>query len=280
MKVVVIDRNKDFAIVVPTRSVESELAKGFLKAINETACLDPSIIMIESFGSEFHFSKVMNIGISQAFKMGSSAIALSNDDVRPLNKCWDSIMIERIKKDNLAYISPILVNEQGKVTGPVIVLPGYLKVLLFTTLYDVIPSWTFPFIRWINEITIKAAKSLRSSGSESFFGIVNTQPFSIFDSSALRELGGFDERFVNGAEDLDLALNAFSHGMKIGLDKTIKFVDIGSATIGKGGFNILYRSGKADRQRVENWKNLIRKYGRARYNSYIRNFPSRVLVYT
>ena len=57
MKVVVIDRNKDFAIVVPTRNIESKLAKGFLKAINETACLDPSIIMIESSGLEFLFQK-------------------------------------------------------------------------------------------------------------------------------------------------------------------------------------------------------------------------------
>ena len=280
MKIVVIDRNKDFAIVVPTRSVESELAKGFLKAIDETACLSPSVIMIESSGPEFHFSKVMNLGISEAFKIGSSVIALSNDDVRPLNKCWDSVMIERIKKDGLAYISPILVNEQGKVTGPVIALPGYLKVLLFTTFYDVIPSWTFPLIRWINEITIRADKSPKSSVSESFFGIVNTQPFSIFDSLALRELGGFDERFVNGVEDLDLALNAFSHGMKVGLDKSIKFLDMGSATIGKGGFSILYRSDKANRQRVENWKNLIRKYGRKRYNTYIRNFHSKIIVYT
>ena len=71
---------------MPTRSVESELAKGFLKAIYETACLNPTIIMIESSDPEFHFSKVMNLGISEAFKMGSSVVALSNDDVRPLNR--------------------------------------------------------------------------------------------------------------------------------------------------------------------------------------------------
>ena len=119
----------------------------------------------------------MNIGISEAFKIGTSVIALSNDDVRPLNKCWDIIMIERLEKDNLAYISPILVNEQGKVTGPIVVLPGYLKVLLFMTFYDVIPSWTFPLIRWINKFTMRAIKSPRSSLSNSFFGIVNTQLF-------------------------------------------------------------------------------------------------------
>lgn len=279
MKIVTITRDNDFVIVVPTRSVESELAKGFLKAVEETSCLNPSIIMIESSGPEFHFSKVMNIGISEAFKMSPSAIALSNDDVRPLTKCWDRIMIEKVRKDNLAYISPIFVNDKGRIVGPIVVMPSYLKVELFTTFYGVIPSQLFPFIRWLHKVTTRARVEYNSSSLNSFSGIVNTQPFSIFNSSSLKDIGGFDERFVNGVEDFDLALNTFSHGMKIGLDTSVKFLDIGSATIGKGGFSILYRPNKADKQKVENWRFLIKKYGRKKYNNYIESFFSKVIVY-
>ena len=150
-------------------------------------------------------------------------------------------------------------------------------MLLFTTFYDVIPLRLFPLIRWLNKITIRARIQSNSLGLSP--GIINTQPFSIFNAYALRELGGFDERFVNGVEDFDLALNTFSHGMNIGLDTTVKFLDIGSATIGKGGFSILYRSSKAEKQKVENWRYLIRKYGRKKYNTYIQSFNSKVIVY-
>jgi len=157
-------------------------------------------------------------------------------------------------------------------------MPSYLSAYLFTSLYGLIPSAAFPLIRALRSFYLgrraKAGTIQLGSGM-----LVNTQPFSVFKSDSLEELSGFDEKFVNGCEDLDLSLRVLEKGWKAVLDVDVAFEDIGSATVGKGGFTVLYdRRTKANVQQVNNWKLLIKKRGRAGYQSLLKQFMGMTLI--
>lgn len=241
-----------------------------MKDIKSTSYFNPSVIIIESSGMEFHFSKNMNKGIKYALEFDPKYIILSNDDVRPLETNWDFNLTKKLDENKLGYISPTLVNNRGNEVGPMIRLPSYNKVLLFTMFYSIIPRFAFPFIEKINNLSFDSEKKYRDNLNHMFYEIINSQPFSIFDSNLLNEIKGFDEHFENGCEDFDLSLRVYSRNFPIGLDQNTKFLDLGSATIGNGGFSILSnKTKKAEATQVKNWKTLIKKFGKMKYNSLV-----------
>jgi GT2 family glycosyltransferase len=271
-KITKISGNDDFIIIVPTRNLKNKIAIDFLDKIKSSSFFDPSVIVMESSGAEFHFSKVMNEGINLALKFKPKYIALSNDDVRPLGSNWDLNLISKLTDNKLGFICPSLVNDKGVEIGPIVNMPSYDKVLLFTKFYKIIPLITFQYIKKINHFVINHHENkdiIVNKGSP--LGIINSQPFSIFDSTLLAEIKGFDENFKNGCEDFDLSLRIYSLNYKIGLDKTTRFLNLDSATIGKGGFSILYTKDKKKLKQVENWKFLIKKFGKHNYNNRISN---------
>lgn len=252
-------------MIVPTKNIQSELAQNFIREIKSKSYFNPTIIIIESSGSEFHFSKNMNMGVKHAMKYNPKYIALSNDDVYPLGKDYDYILAKKIDEYHLAYISPIFVDREGNKKMPSIGMPNYYAILLFTKFYPIIPSFLFPLLQKINTlITDKNKKNVENKS----YGLINSQPFSIFDADILNHIGGFDEDFKNGCEDLELSMRVQSFGYKAGLDCSVECLDIGSATIGEGGFSILYRKGKAKKDQINNWKKLIRKYKKNEYEKY------------
>jgi len=265
MNIIEIEGDHEFIVVVPTKNIQSERAQNFISEIKSKSYFNPPIIMVESSGPEFHFSKNMNKGIKQAMKYNPKYIALSNDDVYPLEKGADYILIRRIIKYGLAYISPIFVDRAGRKKVPVIGMPNYYAILSLTTFYPLIPHFAFPLLQKINTFFV-SNKNMRNR-DDNLYGIINTQPFSIFDANILNHIGGFDEDFKNGCEDLELSMRIQSFGYKAGLDYSVEFLDIGSATIGEGGFSILYRKQKAKKEQVNNWRTLIRKY-KKKYQKY------------
>ncbi|MGC8673483.1 MAG: hypothetical protein ACP5TO_08330, partial [Thermoplasmata archaeon] len=96
MNIIEIEGDHDFIVIVPTKNIQSELAQNFIREIRTKFYFNPMIIIIESTGSEFHFSKNMNIGIKHAMKYNPKYIALSNDDVYPIEKGGDYILIRKI----------------------------------------------------------------------------------------------------------------------------------------------------------------------------------------
>ncbi|MGC8970305.1 MAG: glycosyltransferase family 2 protein [Conexivisphaera sp.] len=266
MRIVTLEGTRDLIVVVPTPDVERRLTQEFVESVRRTASSKPTVILVESSGPEFHFSKSMNSGIKAAINYGSGYIALSNDDVRPLVQSWDRRLVEDLQRSSdLAYVSPLLCRD-GRISGPLISMPGYHSVDLFTRFYDLVPARLFPLLRWLRGLMIRG---LRSNGDVLVQPnlIVNTQPFSVFRADYLNEFGGFDEKFVNGEEDFDLALRVLDRGWRAALDVDVTFEDIGSATVGKGGFAILMdRSTKASPQQVSNWRLLIGKYCRKYYS--------------
>ena len=256
--------------------MKSKLAEDFINTIKSTLYYNPRLVVIESSGSEFHFSRNMNIGINLALKYKPKYIALSNDDVRPLEMYWDYKLINRIVENELAYVSPLFVNSNGadqKNKGPNINMPPYWAILLTTTFYRLIPQFTFPLISKINSFL--SNKVNKTHNSSTFPGIINTQPFSIFNSNILKTVKGFSEDFVNGCEDLELALRINSLRLNVGLDTGVKFLNISSATIGSGGFAILQK--KTDMQQVNNWKVLINKYRKSDYENAISSNDNKIV---
>jgi GT2 family glycosyltransferase len=277
MNIITIDGNHDFIIIVPTKNIKSKLAEDFITKIKSISYFNPMIIMIESSGNEFHFSKNMNLGIKHALKYSPRYIALSNDDVRPLEEDWDYNLIRKIVENKLAYISPLFIDNGGNKVGPNINMPSYSMILLFTTFYQFIPFFTFPFIRKVS--TILSNKEDKIPKERTFSGIINSQPFSIFDANILKFVRGFDEEFINGCEDFELTLRIYSLGLTVGYDTTVKFLNLLSATKGKGGFSILDRRDRTHIQQIENWKTLIRKYKKHDYKRYIK-FRNNIIMFS
>jgi GT2 family glycosyltransferase len=266
MNIVEIGGNNEIIIITPTRDIKSKLAVDFINTIKSKSYYNPRIVLIESSGIEFHFSRNMNMGINEALKYNPKYIALSNDDVRPMEMYWDYKLINRIVEKQLAYVSPLFINSNGEINGPLINMPPYLGVLFSTTFYPLIPQFTFPFIRKINSLL--SNKKYNIHDSSMFPGIINTQPFSIFHSDILKKVKGFSEDFLNGCEDFELALRINLLGFKCGLDTTVKFLNLNSATIGPGGFSI-FQYKRSDMQQVNNWKTLIKKYRKSDYEKAI-----------
>jgi len=278
LRVLTIEGDSRLVVVVPTPDANRQLTREFFESVTRTAESKPTIVAVESSGPEFHFSKSMNAGIRTALSFGPRYIALSNDDVRPLTAGWGARLTHDLEiHAGAAYAVPVLCRG-GAISGPLITMPSYLSVDLFTSLYGLIPSAAFPLIRALRSFYLgrraKAGTIQLGPGM-----LVNTQPFSVFRSGSLEELSGFDEKFVNGCEDLDLSLRVLEKGWKAVLDVDVAFEDIGSATVGKGGFTVLYdRRTKANVQQVNNWKLLIKKRGRAGYQSRLKQFMGMTLI--
>jgi GT2 family glycosyltransferase len=271
LRVLTIEGDSRLVVVVPTPDVSRQLTREFLESVARTAESKPTIVAVESSGPEFHFSKSMNAGIRTALSFGPRYIALSNDDVRPLTAGWDARLTYDLEAHaGAAYAAPVLCRG-GAISGP-------LSVYLFTSLYGLIPSAAFPLIRALRSFYL--GRRAKAGAIQLGPGIlVNAQPFSVFRSDSLEELSGFDEKFVNGCEDFDLSLRVLERGWKAVLDVDVAFEDIGSATVGKGGFAALYdRRTKANVQQVNNWKLLIKKRGRAKYKSLLKQFMGMTLI--
>jgi GT2 family glycosyltransferase len=274
MNILEISGDNDIIIITPTKHIKSKLAVDFINTIKSKSYYNPRIVVIESSGTEFHFSKNMNIGMNTALKYNPKYIAFSNDDVRPVEMHWDYKLISRIVEKQLAYVSPLFINSNGQINGPNITMPPYLEVLFFTSFYRLIPQFTFPLIRKINSLLSNGKNDIHDSSM--FPGIVNTQPFSIFNSDILKIVKGFSEDFVNGCEDFELALRINLRGFKYGLDTKVKFLNFNSATIGSGGFTISQYKRK-DMQQVKNWKTLIKKYGKSDYEKAISSNDNKIV---
>jgi GT2 family glycosyltransferase len=281
MKIVTIEGDShQLVVVVPTPDVNRQLTKEFFESMKRTATFKPTIVAVESSGPEFHFSKSMNAGIKTALGFGPKYIALSNDDVRPLTPEWDAKLTNTLEAHaDVAYVAPLLWQGQA-ISGPIVLMPSYLSILLFTSLYNMIPTVAFSLIRTLRGLYLNLRLRGKSRGVELGTGaLVNSQPFSIFKANVLKELSGFDEEFVNGCEDFDLSLRVLERGWKIALEVDVSFEDKGSATVGKGGFSILYgRVTKASKQSVNNWKLLIKKRGACRYQSTLKQCAKSTLI--
>lgn len=275
MRVLRIEQKNKLYVIVPTPDYNNELTKKFISSISSSK-IYPTIIIVESSGKEFNFSKSMNIGILEALHDSPDYIMLSNNDVLPTQEDWAEMLIKSLMTFNLtAYAVPSLINSKSLLkVDPVIKMPRKFIVDIFTHLYPIIPEKAIPLISRIRDNFTykninKKSDDNNLSKRKTPYHFLNCQPISLFKTDVLRNIGYFDEKFENGGEDLDLAIRSLLLGFKPVLSKNTIFTDIQSGTLGTGWANALYTHKKNNRA-SNNWKYLIYKHGN-KYNKVLKS---------
>ena len=275
VKIYKIEQKNKLYVVVPTPDYNNEITKKFISSLSNSK-IHPSIMIVESSGREFNFSKSMNTGILEALKNNPEYIMISNNDVFPTQENWAEKLINSLTAFKLtAYAVPHLINSRSLLNvDPVIKMPNRFTVKTFTHLYPMLPEKTLPLIARIREYFRSNNISKTSNGSNLYkikppYYFLNCQPICLFKAGTLENIGYFDEKFQNGGEDFDLSIRSLLFGFKPVLSKSTIFEDIQSSTLGGGWANALYTPKKNIRA-SNNWRYLIDKHGN-KYNKILKN---------
>lgn len=281
MKIYRINQKNKLYVIVLTPDYNNKLTKKFILSISNSK-MYPTIIIVESSGKEFNFSKSMNTGILEALHGNPQYIMLSNNDVLPTQEDWAETLINSLTAfKQTAYAVPSLINSKSLLNvSPVIKMPSRFIVNAFTHLYPILSEKTLPLIARIRkdftyENINKTSDNDNLYKMKTPYHVLNCQPISLFKKDVLKNIGYFDEKFQNGAEDFDLTIRSLLLGFKPVLSKSTIFKDIQSGTLGTGWASALYTHKKNSRA-SNNWKYLIDKYG----NKYNKILKSTNLFYT
>ena len=200
------------SVVVPTPTLGSQ------RVVDTLRIYDPlEVILVESSGPYFNYSRSMNRGIEKAVELDADWIILSNDDL--------------FKVDPIENLVHYLENESSEV---VMAAPGYIQnvwyhttsVFLskarrrqnnqamrkFQTKYNILAD--YPVIKnglhYYLQLLYYRYLKLQSS----IVSFYNFGDFCVLGSKIARK-HNFDEAFQNRVEDIDLSLRLKTSGAKV-----------------------------------------------------------------
>ena len=250
------DEGSEITAVIPTSSIESKLVKlqiEKLKGIN--------MVFVESGGPYFNFSYSMNVGISEAIRLNSKLIMLSNDDVLPA-EYLTHFQMEVLKNDmDYDILIPTIVNNQQPVSPmqkvfsqtrlvEYIISRNYMRFIYTSEVFSYCRSllgklniYNSPDI--FKYIILRDQDPLISKNRIDRVDLIlkrifeklhpplvelnNIQPISFVKAGLLKD-ERFDETFVNGGEDTDLSIRLANKGVKVGYIKN-HFQNIGGDSL-------------------------------------------------
>ena len=280
MKIFRVEQSDKLYVVVPTPDYKNELTEKFISSISISK-IHPTIIIVESSGREFNFSKSMNVGILEAQRDNPEYIMLSNNDVLPTQENWAEMLISSLNAYKFTgYVVPSLVNSKTLLRiNPIIKMPNRLAITIFSHLYYMIPNKVLPLIAKTQDNLLNKNLNKKDDKDNLYennypYHILNCQPISLFKTNTLERIGYFDEEFQSGGEDFDMSIRSLLLGIKPVLSKSTIFKDVQSGTLGEGWASALYTNKKNNRA-VNNWRHLINKYG----NNYNKILKSTNLFY-
>lgn len=196
-------------------------------------------------------NKKKNLGFAGGVNKGSKNVKtrwllILNDDVEFYDQASIKKLIKFAEKNKFNAVSPILVNQDGKVENY-----GY-KVLQYGKI-ELIKSH-------------KVNKVIKSIKSEEIDGL--TAACLLIKSNVFKKLGGFDESFFAYLEDVDFFLRFKKEGYKMAIAEKIKVLHNHMTTSKKmGNFK--------SRQDMINWWRLAFKH-REKFNFNLGFFIERL----
>lgn len=211
-----VDSESDVAVVIPTKSVTSMLAKNCRNIFAGSI-----ILFIESGESNpyFNYAHNCNEGIKRALKYDAKWIIVSNDDVIKVDDF--NVLTSQLKSLDRTKVDMIYTNPALYHSIPVCLSTSkFSRKLLFSTSKN-------------RRYQIKLEKKFKInyfSSRDNFlwnlffkcnYKHISIADFAIFNSNYLKDLGGtlFDETYINGGEDIDFSLNFHMRG------EQFRFVD-------------------------------------------------------
>lgn len=260
VKISILKGDNNIAVITPTPDINRDLIKKFLNSINLNDP-KPTVILIESSGKEFVFSKSMNIGINEAFKLNPQYLLLSNDDVFFDQKNWLYTLIDGFIDENVGYVVPNLKSKEGNLNPMLIKMPNYFLARIFVLINPYLSNKTRYIIsNLVKNLYGKKIKQINFIIKPQKSLLLDIQPISLIKTDILKKVGFFDENFINGVEDFDLSLRFILKGYKGILVWNVVGFHIGSSTGGEGWANALHGNPKNILRTNENWKIFLNKH--------------------
>ena len=264
---------EDAVVVVPTASRAGPIFRGFLDSLYRSIDPAPSVVAVESAGPEFNFSRSMNAGIAAAMAGLPKWVILSNDDVRFPEGWWTSMRARFDGVPRLAYVAPRFKSGDGRRQEAFLDLPDLDAIRRLTQVEasgvpGVLPTMiAFETLRrdWRRRRVPPAPPTESVEGR-----LIRPQPFALFRSELLAEIGPFDEKIVNSLEDGDFGFRSYLAGFRAGVDLSTTMIHLGGASLGKEGSSVWgFRRPWTKRHIVRNWRYLIEKYPAERYGEIL-----------
>ena len=246
VKTTILHNDDSIVLVVPTsdiNNIHSRQIKDTYKAY--------TIVFVESKGKYFNFSHSMNIGIEKAITLNPQWIMLTNNDIYSEDPIILKNQVKNIDKD---IIVPKKINYGNNIGNAGIniykdswLLNMLYRLKFFSKLFPIQMRGRFicnsihyykHLFKYINVNTDSYLNKLPFIGKK-IIEIYNIQPVSIIKAEILDKYR-FDEIFINGGEDLDLALRLKKAGFTFQLSD-LNFYGQSGASLGINNMR-LYRN--------------------------------------
>lgn len=272
MKTVIFDGDTHAIVVVPTANLDGSLFSRFVESIRRYTNPVPTIVAVESSGSEFRFASSMNAGIKEAMKLSPKYVVLSNDDITFTKNWLPSLVSSFDCVNHLGCAVPIITVPNGSKIDGVIYAKHWSEVLLLKVIYPFIPNNVKQGIfSRVSDFGITIGKrvttELENVIPSSRRGlVVMSQPISVFPACILSSLNMFDEAFLNGEEDFDLSIRLYSMGLKAAVQLNSIVMHESSVTGGRGWtrYTLHYKA----------YLNLIHLLDKNKFSQYYRFYNS------
>ena len=226
-----VDGDKNIIIVIPTSDYNGKYAKECKDNIYKGF----HIIFVESGLREdfyFNYAHNCNVGVRKAMEYNPKWVVLSNDDMIKIDE-------PDILRRELSVIKPV---EQIMVLSKNKSINANIAKLALSTIkrnlvYRFIISYGYDRIRLERKFHVKYLVAALNFPYNLLFRITISFPavgdFAIFSFSILNDLQTlFDERFINGGEDIDLSILIHNRKYKCQY-RNYKINSIGRATLGR-----------------------------------------------
>ncbi len=215
------DHEKFINITVPTKSVDTETFKNFMKNTRsavENSGMNAYIEAVESSGDQFRFSTSVNSGFENRaadyYLNVNDDVLMSTDSIK---QCIKNLELF----GNASLIGAVLYYPNRKIqhAGIAAMQSGSLSYYAYH-----IFRYKAPFDGF------RKVKYFRSNGMRNFLYLYNltklksyvqgvvTGAFHFMSSETLNVLKSYDESFRNGSEDVDFCLRAIQNKIKVWLD--------------------------------------------------------------
>ncbi len=228
-----VDGDKDIIVVIPTADFNGKYAR----ECRENIFKGLHIVFVESGGKGdfyFNYAHNCNVGIKKAMEYNPKWVVVSNDDMKAVNNI--STLVEELNTPDLDRVDLVLCKKRmAKESITYIGKSTFLRSILFH-LYS-------NYTKNIKQIETVFSVNIFSHGASILNKIIYRKnlklravgDFAILNYKFIKhkyEL--FDPVFINGNEDIDVALQLFLEGIRFGYTK-FNIESVGGGSLGRKG---------------------------------------------
>lgn len=206
MKIYEVEGNKDIVIVIPTANHEGELAKNCANSIFK----GQQIVFIESNGPFFNYARSCNYGLKYALKYNPKWIILSNDDMYKVDDF--SILKDKLLKTNdvdVVFVTPTIYHSHD-----ISVYSQRLLLLLYRHINKYNSVRLKLFKKYNITFLVRQMNSTRRIFMKPIYTFKLTGDFQIFSFNLVKNIGIFDDTFINSMEDVDFSYKVSKEKIK------------------------------------------------------------------